>query len=58
MLFQRALPIDPIALWEVRVSFGKPQHTYYYHRYTIMVFGKNLLTDLVPSLPPPSPPPS
>ena len=39
----------------MRVSFGTPQHVYYYHRYTIMVFDKNLLTDLVPSLPPPPP---
>jgi hypothetical protein len=58
VLIQPPIPIDPIALWEVRVSFGKPQHIYYFHRYTIMVFNKNLLTDLVPSLPPPSPPPS
>jgi len=56
VLIQPPLPIDPIALWEVRVSFGKPQHIYYFHRYTIMVFNKNLLTDLVPSLP--APPPS
>jgi hypothetical protein len=55
VLIQPPLPIDPIALWEVRVSFGKPQHIYYFHRYTIMVFNKNLLTDLVPSLPPPPP---
>ena len=58
ILINPPVPIDPIALWEVRVSFGKPQHIYYFHRYTIMVFNKNLLTDLVPSLPPPSPPPS
>jgi hypothetical protein len=55
VLIQPPLPIDPIALWEVRVSFGKPQHIYYFHRYTIMVFNQNLLTDLVPSLPPPPP---
>jgi hypothetical protein len=55
VLIQPPIPIDPIALWEVRVSFGKPQHIYYFHRYTIMVFDKNLLTDLVPSLPPPPP---
>jgi hypothetical protein len=55
VLIQPPLPIDPIALWEVRVSFGKPQHIYYFHRYTIMVFNKNLLNDLVPSLPPPPP---
>jgi hypothetical protein len=55
VLIQPPLPIDPIALWEVRDSFGKPAHIYYFSRYTIMVFNKNLLTDLVPSLPPPPP---
>jgi len=55
ILINPPIPIDPIALWEVRVSFGKPVHTYYFSRYTIMVFNKNLLTDLVPSLPPPPP---
>ena len=39
----------------MRDSFGKPAHIYYFSRYTIMVFNKNLLTDLVPSLPPPLP---
>jgi hypothetical protein len=58
VLINPPIPIDPIALWEIRVSFGKPVHTYYFSRYTIMVFNKNLLTDLVPSLPPPPPPPS
>ena len=53
VLINPPLPIDPIALWEVRVSFGKPQHIYHFSRYTIMTFNKNLLTDLVPSLPPP-----
>jgi hypothetical protein len=57
VLINPPIPIDPIALWEVRVSFGKPQHTYYFSRYTIMVFDKNLLNDLVPTLPP-APPPS
>jgi hypothetical protein len=47
------IPIDPIAQWEIRVSFGKPVHVYQFSRYTIMVFNKNLLTDLVPVLPPP-----
>jgi hypothetical protein len=56
ILINPPIPIDPIALWEVRVSFGKPVHTYYFSRYTIMVFNKNLLTDLVPTLPPPPPP--
>ena len=56
ILIQPPLPIDPIALWEVKASFGKPAHIYYFSRYTIMVFNKNLLTDLVPSLPPPPPP--
>jgi len=55
VLIQPPLPIDPIALWEVRDSFGKPQHIYYFSRYTIMVFNKNLLNDLSPSLPPPPP---
>jgi hypothetical protein len=55
VLIQPPLPIDPIALWEVRDSFGKPQHIYYFGRYTIMVFNKNLLNDLAPSLPPPPP---
>jgi hypothetical protein len=55
VLIQPPLPIDPIALWEVRDSFGKPQHIYYFSRYTIMVFNKNLLNDLAPSLPPPPP---
>jgi hypothetical protein len=55
ILIQPPLPIDPIALWEVKASFGKPAHIYYFSRYTIMVFNKNLLTDLVPSLPPPPP---
>jgi hypothetical protein len=57
VLINPPLPIDPIALWEVRVSFGKPQHIYHFSRYTILTFNKNLLTDLVPSLPPPPPPP-
>jgi len=55
VLINPPIPIDPIALWEVRVWFGKPQHIYYFSRYTIMVFNKNLLNDLVPSLPPPPP---
>jgi hypothetical protein len=58
VLIEPPLPIDPIATWEVRVSFGKPVATYQFSRYTILVFNKNLLTDLVPSLPPPPPPPS
>jgi hypothetical protein len=53
VLIEPPIPIDPIATWEVRVSFGKPVATYQFSRYTILVFNKNLLTDLVPSLPPP-----
>ena len=53
VLLEPPYPIDPIATWEVRVSFGKPAYTYQFHQYTIMVFNKNLLTDLVPALPPP-----
>jgi hypothetical protein len=52
ILINPPVPIDPIALWEVRVSFGKPVHIYHFSRYTIMVFTQNLLTDLAPSLPP------
>jgi hypothetical protein len=55
VLINPPIPIDPIALWEVRVSFGKPEAVYTFSRYTIMVFNKNLLTDLVPTLPPPPP---
>ena len=55
ILIEPPLPIDPIALWEVKASFGKPAHIYTFGRYTIMVFNKNLLADLVPSLPPPPP---
>jgi hypothetical protein len=56
VLLQPPYPIDPIATWQVRDWFGKPAHTYYFDQYTIMVFNKNLLTDLVSSLP--APPPS
>jgi hypothetical protein len=55
VLIQPPYPIDPITLSQVRGSFGKPQHIYYFRQYTIMVFNKNLLTDLVPSLTPPPP---
>jgi hypothetical protein len=48
ILMNPPVPLDPIAPWQVRVSFGKPAHIYYFSRYTIMVFNKNLLTDLVP----------
>jgi hypothetical protein len=56
ILIQPPIPLDEIALWEVKASFGKPAHIYTLGRYTIMVFNKNLLTDLVPTLPPPPPP--
>ncbi len=46
VLIQPPYPIDPIATWQVRDSFGKPARTYYFRQYTIMVFNKNLLTDL------------
>ncbi len=49
-------PIDNIAMWEVKDSFGKPAQTLHFRQYTILVYNKNLLTDLVPSLP--TPPPS
>jgi hypothetical protein len=55
VLIEPPIPIDPIATWEIRVSFGKPVHTYTFSRYTILVFNKNLLNYLVPVLPPPPP---
>src|SRR3984957_8037946 len=55
ILIQPPIPIDPIAYWEVKASFGKPQQIYHFSRYTIMVFDTNLLTDLSPYLPPPTP---
>ena len=45
-------PLDPIAYWEVKDTFGKPQHIYDFGRYIIMIYNTNLLTDLSPSLPP------
>jgi hypothetical protein len=48
-------PPIPIAYWEVLDTFGKPQHTYTFDRYTILTYNTNLLTDLSPSLPPPPP---
>ncbi len=48
-------PLDPIASWEVKGTFGQPQHIYDFGRYIIMVYNTNLLTDLSPSLPPPPP---
>jgi hypothetical protein len=58
VLIEPPIPIDPIATWEIRVSFGKPVATYTYSRYTILVFNKNLLNDLVATLPPAPPTPS
>ena len=55
VILQPPYPIDPIALWQVKDSFGKPARTLHFRQYTILVFNKNLLTDLVPSLPPPPP---
>jgi hypothetical protein len=46
-------PLDPIAYWEVKDTFGPPQHIYDVGRYIIMTYDTNLLTDLSPSLPPP-----
>ena len=48
-------PLDPIAYWEVKDTFGKPQHIYDFGRYIIMIYNTNLLTDLSPSLPPQPP---
>jgi hypothetical protein len=53
ILIEPPIPIDPIAYWEILDTFGKPQHTYTFERYTILTYNTNLLTDLSPALPPP-----
>jgi len=53
VLINPPIPLDPIAYWEVRDTFGKPRHIYYFGRYVIMTWNTNLLFDLSPSLPPP-----
>jgi len=56
VLMNPAVPLDEIATWEVRDTFGRPSQVYDFGPYVIMTFDTNLLTDLSPSLPPPSPP--
>ena len=53
VLINPPIPLDPIAYWEIRDTFGKPRHIYYFGRYEIMTWNTNLLFDLSPSLPPP-----
>ncbi len=53
VLLNQPGPLDPIAYWEVKDTFGIPQHTYYVGRYIVMTYDTNLLTDLSPYLPTP-----
>ncbi len=52
VLMNPAVPLDPIADWEVHATFGRPTHVYDFGPYVIMIYDTNLLTDLSPSLPP------
>ena len=54
VLMNPPVPLDEIATWEVRDTFGRPQHVYDFGPYVIMTYDVNLLTDLGPSLPPPA----
>ena len=56
VLMNPPAPLDQIATWETRDTFGRPTHVYDFGPYVIMTYDKNLLTDLSPSLPPPPPP--
>jgi hypothetical protein len=58
VLMNPAVPLDPIAKWEVYDTFGHPEKTYVFGPYVIMTYNTNLLTDLSPSLPAPTPSPS
>jgi hypothetical protein len=53
VLLNQPGPLDPIAYWEVKDTFGIPQHTYYVGQYIVMTYDTNLLTDLSPFLPTP-----
>ena len=55
VLMNPAVPLDPIADWEVYATFGRPAGVYDFGPYVIMTYDTNLLTDLSPSLPPPPP---
>ena len=48
------VPLDEIAPWQISARFGPPVRTYDVGPYVIMTYDTNLLTDLSPSLPPPS----
>jgi hypothetical protein len=56
VLMKPAVPLDPIADWEVYATFGHPTAVHDFGPYVIMTYNTNLLTDLSPSLP--TPPPS
>ncbi len=56
VLMNPPVPLDQIASWESRDAFGRPAHVYHFGPYVIMTYDTNLLTDLSPSLPPPSSP--
>ena len=58
VLMNPAVPLDPIADWEVYATFGHPTKVYDFGPYVIMTYDTNLLTDLSPSLPPPASPSS
>jgi len=51
VLVNPPVPLNQIAMWEVRDRFGPPAQTYDVGRYIIMVYDTNLLTDFSPSLP-------
>jgi hypothetical protein len=54
VLMNPAVPLDPIADWEVYATFGRPAKVYDFGPYVIMTYDTNLLADLSPSLPQPS----
>jgi hypothetical protein len=56
VLMNPPVPLDQIATWETRDTFGRPTHVYDFGPYVIMTYDTNLLTDLSPSLPAPPPP--
>jgi hypothetical protein len=51
VLMNPAVPLDPIADWQVYATFGRPAEVYDFGPYVIMTYNTNLLTDLSPSLP-------
>ena len=51
VLLRTPAPIDSIAEWQVRDSFGRPAHTYHFKEYVIMTWNENLLTAVSPTAP-------